>query len=244
MITVKNRKREPILSNDICVHRGFPLGNPYSHLSNCKAEFKTDTKEEAIANYKSYLYDKIKTGDPAVCDAINELIIKRFRKEDFGLVCYCSPSSCHAEIIRDFINEQKYCINWFSNMRPLDQPFYYQRILFQTVENFYQAMKLPKDKLKDRRYIASLNPHRAKTEIRNFEVDPLFEERKLIVMEYGLRKKFAFGTSWQEKLLSTKGDIIEFNNWRDSFWGVDIYTGKGQNHLGKLLMKIRSEARV
>ena len=34
-------------------------------------------------------------------------------------------------------------------------------------------------------------------------------------------------------------ELIEGNVWKDSFWGV--YNGKGENHLGKLLMLIRSE---
>ncbi len=35
--------------------------------------------------------------------------------------------------------------------------------------------------------------------------------------------------------------LIEGNTWRDTFWG--IYEGKGENNLGKLLMKIREELR-
>jgi predicted NAD-dependent protein-ADP-ribosyltransferase YbiA (DUF1768 family) len=37
-------------------------------------------------------------------------------------------------------------------------------------------------------------------------------------------------------------DIIqEGNKWGDTFWGVDLKTGEGQNHLGKLIMDIRDE---
>ena len=44
------------------------------------------------------------------------------------------------------------------------------------------------------------------------------------------------------KLLDT-GDcyIQEGNKWNDRFWGV--CKGQGENHLGKLIMKIRSELR-
>ena len=34
--------------------------------------------------------------------------------------------------------------------------------------------------------------------------------------------------------------IEEGNWWGDTFWGVDIKTRKGENNLGKLIMKIRS----
>ena len=35
--------------------------------------------------------------------------------------------------------------------------------------------------------------------------------------------------------------LEEGNTWHDTFWGVDAKTGEGQNHLGKILMKIREE---
>ena len=46
------------------------------------------------------------------------------------------------------------------------------------------------------------------------------------------------------KLLDT-GDreLIEANTWHDTYWGVDKWSGKGHNMLGKLLMKLRDELR-
>jgi len=134
--------------------------------------------------------------------------------------------------------------NWFSNMVPLDQPFeyrlYYTTALFKTVENFYQAMKANSDQefLK----IADMPPFQAKNYWRSHIPYPLTEEDKLSFMEYGLRQKFAPGTSWFKKLMETGDEeIIEFNNWGDRYWGVDVRDDKGENHLGKLLMKIREE---
>lgn len=241
MITIKNRKFDILGPNDFPVHRGFPLGNPFSHLPVSKAEFKVETRDQSIKEFEPYLLGCIKNGVPDICDAINQLIIKNLRGEDFGLVCYCSPKSCHAEIIRDFILDQKYCINWFSNMRLLEIPFVYQGITFYTVENFYQSMKIPQSNIEGRRYIAELNPYKSKTEIRTLTQDPTFPERKLEVMEYGLRKKFAPKTFWLEKLLKTEGEIIEWNNWNDKFYGKCIFSGEGENNLGKLLTKIRNE---
>lgn len=132
--------------------------------------------------------------------------------------------------------------NWFSNMLPLDEPLIYQGIKYHTVENFYQAMKLPKDAIDKRRYIASLDPYGAKREGRKLQIRSDWEEIKLEVMEYALRFKFAPGTSWHSKLMATgKDDIIENNNWGDEFWGISVKTGKGRNHMGKILMKLREE---
>lgn len=36
-------------------------------------------------------------------------------------------------------------------------------------------------------------------------------------------------------------DLIEGNDWGDTFWGVD--QGIGDNHLGKILMQVRTEIR-
>ena len=191
--------------------------------------------------------------------------------------------------------------NWFSNMLPFDKPMVYQRLEYYTVENFYQAMKLPKGNIDKRDYIASLDAYGAKREGRKLQIRPDWEAIKIDVMEYALRFKFQKGTSWHSQLMATDGEIFEFNNWNDKFWGVavddtiiwhwfsttyacgaiitdmdniiinsaPIYKwtrgqpinkvisflkrkgqfkehkplGEGQNHLGKLLMKLREEFR-
>ena len=62
-------------------------------------------------------------------------------------------------------------------------------------------------------------------------------------MEELLRKKFAHDKPLLRQALIDTGDqeLIEGNWWGDRFWGVDLKTNQGQNHLGMLLMKIRSE---
>lgn len=137
--------------------------------------------------------------------------------------------------------------NWFSNMLPLDEPYEYQGILYRTSENFYQAMKLPKDRLDLRAEIAAMNPFKAKTAIRDkkkylWRED--WESDKLSVMEFILRIKFTKGTSWAEKLLATGNEeIVEYCTWKDIFWGWDINLKRGENNLGKILMEIRESLR-
>ncbi|MBK9336371.1 MAG: NADAR family protein [Lewinellaceae bacterium] len=38
-------------------------------------------------------------------------------------------------------------------------------------------------------------------------------------------------------------NLQEGNTWSDTFWGVDLETGAGENNLGKLLMEIREHLR-
>jgi len=112
--------------------------------------------------------------------------------------------------------------NWFSNMLPFDKPMVYQGIEYRTVENFYQAMKLPKENIDKREYIASLDAYGSKREGRKLQIRSDWDKVKLDVMEYVLRFKFAPGTSWHSKLMATEGDIVEWNNWRDEFWGIAV----------------------
>lgn len=136
--------------------------------------------------------------------------------------------------------------NWFSNMLPLDDPFYYQGIAYNTVENFYQAMKIPPDRLDLRLEIANMNPYIAKKAIRDKNKyqwrSDWSEEFSLNVMRFALEKKFFKGTTWHTKLMETSNEeIVEWNNWGDTFWGKNINTKKGKNYLGQLLMEIRNK---
>lgn len=66
-----------------------------------------------------------------------------------------------------------------------------------------------------------------------------WESIKENVMLDLLRIKFQYGTL-KEQLLSTgDAELIEGNWWGDTYWGV--CKGVGENKLGKLLMKVRSE---
>ena len=60
------------------------------------------------------------------------------------------------------------------------------------------------------------------------------------VMYTLVKTKFIIDKELQKKLLDT-GDmeLIEGNHWNDTFWGV--CRGKGENNLGKILMKVRQE---
>lgn len=135
--------------------------------------------------------------------------------------------------------------NWFSNMLPCDHPIKDELgVEYATVENFYQAQKFPD--LETRKLIASLTPYAAKKKAREIRLSPeawkAFETRKLEVMAQGLSQKFAPGTTWCSRLLASEGDIVEWNNWNDRWWGKTT-DGIGENHLGKLLTELREELR-
>ena len=74
------------------------------------------------------------------------------------------------------------------------------------------------------------------------QLRPDWEEVKVGIMEEIVRAKFTQNEYLKWRLVGT-GDayLEEGNTWHDTCWGVDAKTGVGENHLGKILMKVRSE---
>jgi ribA/ribD-fused uncharacterized protein len=72
------------------------------------------------------------------------------------------------------------------------------------------------------------------------ELRPDWEDVKIDIMRQVLKSKFTQNPELKAQLIATgDAELIEGNNWNDRFWGV--CRGKGQNHLGKLLMEVRAE---
>ena len=117
-------------------------------------------------------------------------------------------------------------------------------IIYPTVEHFFQAMKT-KDPIQRAEIAAAPTPGKAKRLGRQVQLRSDWEEIKEQVMEDGLRLKFA-DPELKAKLLAT-GDkyLEEGNTWHDNYWGVCYCVNcqdiMGKNHLGKLLMKLRTE---
>lgn len=108
MITIKNIRTDGEDWEDIKVCRGTLWGNPYSHLEDSIFDtIKVESREIAIQKYKEYFYQKIDNKDPKFLKELNRLIIKNLRGEDITLACFCYPKKCHAEIIRDFLEQQE-----------------------------------------------------------------------------------------------------------------------------------------
>ena len=136
--------------------------------------------------------------------------------------------------IRGFRGRFRWLSNFWTSEVTLDG------MNFSSVEHAYQAAKtLDHD---HRRTIAGLaKPGQAKRFARKLRLRDDWNAVKLAVMENLLRQKFVHA-HLRQKLLDT-GDayLEEKNSWHDHFWGV--CNGVGENHLGKLLMKIRGELR-
>jgi N-glycosidase YbiA len=66
---------------------------------------------------------------------------------------------------------------------------------------------------------------------------------KLDIMYKIVKNKFTQNPTLTKLLVDTNDKvIIEGNTWGDIYWGM--CKGKGENHLGKILMKVRKEIRL
>ena len=138
--------------------------------------------------------------------------------------------------MRDVIDEFDGKYSFLSNFYPA--PVDYQGYHFENSEAAYQASKCP-DRMLD---FCGLPPNRAKRLGRKVPMRPDWELVKYDVMYEVCMAKFTQNPDLLSKLLATgDAELIEGNTWGDRVWGVDIHRGIGENHLGKILMRIRSE---
>lgn len=125
---------------------------------------------------------------------------------------------------------------YLSNFYPIKVE--YNGIIYLNSEAAFQAQKTINQR--ERRDFSILDPTRAKNLGRKINLREDWEEVKDQIMYEIVKEKFLQNVYIKKKLLGT-GDaiLIEGNTWGDTYWGQ--VNGKGQNKLGKILMKIRSE---
>lgn len=137
--------------------------------------------------------------------------------------------------IRSFSGQYRFLSNFYRS------PIVFEGENYLTVEHAYQAAKCTSEE--DRLSIQREdNPGNAKKLGRRVAIRKDWENVKLGIMEKLLRIKFAPGTKLSSQLRFTGLlPLEEGNDWGDTYWG--ICKGYGENHLGKLLMKIRNNLR-
>lgn len=110
-------------------------------------------------------------------------------------------------------------------------------VAYPSVEHAYQAAKTHNEQQRHEIRNAK-TPGDAKRLGRRVDKRPDWDDVKLATMSRLLVQKFAH-SALRAKLDATNGEsLIEGNTCGDTFWGV--CRGVGENHLGKLLMQIRS----
>ena len=127
--------------------------------------------------------------------------------------------------------------SFLSNFHP--SPLTYEGINYPTVEHAFQAAKTL-DKTERLRISKLPTPGQAKRAGQKVDLQDNWNSLRLKVMEELIYLKFQTNGELLTMLDATKErKLVEGNAWKDVYWGV--YRGKGQNHLGKILMIVRKE---
>ena len=133
--------------------------------------------------------------------------------------------------INSFKGEYRFLSNFY------ERPFWVGNRRWASAEHAYQAAKslLVSDWDAIQR---CRTPGQAKRMGQKISLRPDWETIKLAAMEEIVQAKFDQYEDLKLKLIMTNPvELIEGNQWGDTYWGV--CKGNGQNHLGKILMKIR-----
>ena len=140
---------------------------------------------------------------------------------------------CTKEVINEFRGPYYFLSNFF------EAPVYYHGLRFRNNEAAFQAMKCPERASE----FCNLPPNRAKQLGRRVNLRPDWEQVKFDIMYDICRAKFIQNPHLCTQLLKTDDAIlVEGNTWNDRIWGV--CKGVGENHLGKILMRLRGELRT
>ena len=116
-------------------------------------------------------------------------------------------------------------------------PIEYREFKPESVEVAYQATKCTD--YEDMIMILHMNSWSAKQAGKRVEIREDWDEIKVPAMEQLVFRKFETYSGLRQLLLGTYPSILEEGNtWGDTFWGV--CDGVGENHLGRILMEIRS----
>lgn len=127
-----------------------------------------------------------------------------------------------------------------------DTPVTYLGLTYQNNEAAFQSAKVIGTKQEDQRQtFTHLAPNEAKRKGRHVLLRPDWEKAKDQIMYEIVKDKFTNNPDLQEKLLATGNAILtEGNTWHDVYWGYDTRQKRGQNKLGKILMRVRQELKA
>lgn len=119
----------------------------------------------------------------------------------------------------------------------------FEGLSFPSVEHAYVAAKTLDQN--ERVHICHIGTAReVKAYGQKLQLRPDWDQVKLKIMEDLVRQKFSKSITLRDALVATgTQEIVEGNYWGDKYWGIDLKTGEGENHLGKIIMKVRDELR-
>lgn len=114
----------------------------------------------------------------------------------------------------------------------------WEGIAYLNNESAFQSAKVTD--YETRLKFANLDPSSGKRKGRNVQLRHDWEKIKFNIMYEIVKAKFTQNEDLRVRLLATGDEELqEGNTWNDRIWGM--CNGKGQNNLGKILMRVREE---
>jgi ribA/ribD-fused uncharacterized protein len=128
---------------------------------------------------------------------------------------------------------------WLSNFWPVAVVF--EGDTYPSTEHAYQAAKTLDPAIREAIRVNPKGAGGAKKIGKNLWRED-WPGIRLRIMEQLNRQKYARHDLKARLLATGDEEIIELNTWGDIFWGV--CDGIGENHLGKIIMRIRGDLRA
>lgn len=134
------------------------------------------------------------------------------------------------KIIDRFDGQYRFLSNFY------EAPLLFRGLVFENAEAAFHSQKCPQQA----KQFQGLNASQAKRLGRQVVMRPDWDKVRDQVMYEVVFEKFSQNSEIREHLIATgEAMLVEGNTWNDRYWGV--CNGIGQNKLGKILMRVRSE---
>ena len=138
----------------------------------------------------------------------------------------------------DRINSFKGEYDFLSNRFPCN--ILWEGLQYRSAEAAFQASKCKNEK--ERIVFAGCSTDKAVLKGKDLFPYPGWKEAQISIMESILQAKFEQNPALMRKLLETGNRIlVNGNNKQETFWGIDLYSWIGENHLGRIIMNIRDK---
>lgn len=117
--------------------------------------------------------------------------------------------------------------------------FEWQGLEYGSAEAAFQASKCTDES--ERKTFLTCSSEKAVLKGKDIVPSPDWEDARVRIMESIIRAKFEQNPILMRRLKETGTRLlINGNNKQETYWGVDLYSWQGENHLGQILMKIRN----
>lgn len=148
------------------------------------------------------------------------------------------PYPIAVDAITKFEGENFFLSNFYRGPVPI----LWNGLAGATIEHVFQAAKAALPNERDA-ILDAPTPGVAKKLGRKCSMRPDWDDVRIEAMHQMLLVKFANPELATKLLLTSDRQLVEGNWWGDRFWGVDAKSRIGRNHLGEILMQIRTEIR-